>query len=196
MAENHISCVIVVARQFVRSSFAFLCCAAVLLCGCGMRKKPAVLWSTAVLVRPVVPPRSSPAIDPAVDPDPELHLELPPASSGLVMAPTVPPRPRGVAPLSARNDPDRPTAPVIAPQLTPEETASAEQETNAGLSIAEKNLAFTRGKSLTAAQSDLASKIKEFITEAREAARSDDWTQARSLANKAKVLSEELVALR
>ena len=81
---------------------------------------------------------------------------------------------------------------MIAPQLTPQETAVAQQETNQILNIAEKNLARTRGKSLNAAQSDLASKVRSFLKDAREAAQGGDWGRARSLAKKAQVLSEEL----
>jgi hypothetical protein len=49
-----------------------------------------------------------------------------------------------------------------------------------------------RGKNLNAAQSDLASKIRGFIKDAREAAQIADWSRARSLAKKAQVLSEGL----
>lgn len=83
---------------------------------------------------------------------------------------------------------------MIAPQLTPRESATAQQETNQSLSIAEKNLLATRGKDLNPTQSDLVSKIKGFLKDAREAAQAGDWTQARSLAKKAQVLSEELAA--
>jgi hypothetical protein len=83
---------------------------------------------------------------------------------------------------------------MISPQLTAQETAAAQQETNQSLTIAEKNLAATRGKRLNAAQSDLASKIRGFLKDAREAAGSGDWSHARSLAKKAQVLSEELAS--
>jgi hypothetical protein len=81
---------------------------------------------------------------------------------------------------------------MIAPQLTPQESAVAQQQTNQSLSIAEKNLQFAHGKNLNAAQSDLVSKIRGFIKDAREAAQIADWSRARSLAKKAQVLSEEL----
>jgi hypothetical protein len=198
MAENAVYCNTAMPRHSVGRSFAFLCCTVALLAGCSIRKKPAIAWGTAVLVRPVVPPRSSPATDPAEDPAPELRIEPSPASPGLVTVPSVPPRPRSAMPSSARNDAEKPDAPapVIAPQLTAEETSSAQQETNASLSIAEKNLALTQGKRFSAAQADLVSKVKGFIANAREAARINDWTQARSLAKKAQVLSEELLASR
>jgi ribosome-binding protein aMBF1 (putative translation factor) len=81
---------------------------------------------------------------------------------------------------------------MIAPQLTPQESAVAQQQTNQSLSIAEKNLESARGKNLNAAQSDLVSKIRGFIKDAREAAQIADWSRARSLAKKAQVLSEGL----
>jgi hypothetical protein len=68
----------------------------------------------------------------------------------------------------------------------------AQQQTNQSLVIAEKNLGSARGKNLNAAQSDLVSKIKGFIKDARAAAQVTDWSRARSLAKKAQVLSEEL----
>jgi hypothetical protein len=59
--------------------------------------------------------------------------------------------------------------------------------------VAERNLAAAAGKSLNAMQSDVASKVRSFISDAREAGRAGDWVRARDLAKKAQVLSEELV---
>jgi hypothetical protein len=81
---------------------------------------------------------------------------------------------------------------MIAPQQTPQESAVAQQQTKQSLSIAERNLESARGKNLNAAQSDLVSKIKGFIKDAREAGQIADWSRARSLAKKAQVLAEEL----
>ena len=81
---------------------------------------------------------------------------------------------------------------MIAPQLSPAETTIAQQQTNQSLARAERNLAVTKGESLNEAQSDLVSKIRGFVKDAREAAQIGDWSRARSLAKKAQVLSEEL----
>jgi len=81
---------------------------------------------------------------------------------------------------------------MIAPELTPQESAVAQQQTSQSLGIAEKNLESARGKNLNAAQADLVSKIRGFIKDAREAAQITDWSRARGLAKKAQVLSEEL----
>ena len=112
---------------------------------------------------------------------------------------SAPPRPKvNSSPAPAANAPatdaeKAPEAPTIAVQLSKEEFAAAQQETNQSLDIAEKNLASTRNKRLNAAQSDLVSKIKGFLKDAREAAQAGDWARARNLAKKAQVLSEELV---
>jgi hypothetical protein len=77
--------------------------------------------------------------------------------------------------------------------LSAQESNSLQRETAQSLLAAERNLAATAGKSLNATQSDLASKVRSFISDAREAGRAGDWARARDLAKKAQVLSEELV---
>jgi hypothetical protein len=62
------------------------------------------------------------------------------------------------------------------------------------LSVAERNIGSARGKTLNATQQDLASKVRSFMAEAREAANSGDWTRARNAAKKAEVLSQELAS--
>ncbi len=73
-----------------------------------------------------------------------------------------------------------------------QESSTFRQETNQSLNNAERNLSTTNGKPLNAVQADLASKVRGFIADAREAARSGDWARARNLAKKAQALSEEL----
>jgi len=83
---------------------------------------------------------------------------------------------------------------MITPQLTPQESVLARQQTNQSLRIAERNLESARRKNRSATQSDLVTKSRGFIQDAREAAQIADWSRARSLANKAQVLSEELAS--
>jgi hypothetical protein len=160
-----------------------------------MRKRPNIPWATAVQVRPV-PQAHSFGEDVVEDPLPELRFELPPLPSRLIFARTGPPRPRGSTPVSANtgNDAEKSEAPTIAPQLTSQESAVAEQQTNQSLRIAENNLQSAHGKNLTATQMDLVSKIRGFIKDAQEAAKISDWSRARSLAKKAQVLSKELAS--
>ena len=83
---------------------------------------------------------------------------------------------------------------MIAPQMSDAEASAARQQMTSSISEAEKNLARSQGKTLNATQSDLATKIKQFIGDAQSASREGDWTRARSLATKAQVLSEELAS--
>jgi hypothetical protein len=172
-----------------------LCCATLSLAGCAMKKRPNIPWATAVQVKPVMQTHNAGTGGIAEDLGPELRVELPSFPGHLIPVRTAPPRPRVGTPATSGlgNDSEKLEAPLIAPQLTPQESAVAQQQTNQSLSLAEKNLASARGKNLNAAQSDLVSKIRGFIKDAREAAQVTDWSRARSLANKAQLLSEELV---
>jgi hypothetical protein len=139
-------------------------------------------------------PRTAEASSVPDDPLPGMQFELPPLPDHMITVRTSPPRPHINAPPSAAtgNDAEKLEAPTIALQVTPQESAVAQQQTKQSLGIAEKNLESARGKNLNAAQSDLVSKIRGFIKDAREAAQITDWSRARSLAKKAQVLSEEL----
>ena len=117
----------------------------------------------------------------------------PPPSPIVTVAPPSPAHARVTTSVSAGGgSAGKPEVPVIAPQVTLEESATAKEQTIQSLNIAEKNLAATRGKNLNPAQTDLASKVRSFVSDARDAARSSDWVRARDLAKKAQVLSEEL----
>ena len=178
-------------QSFVRGSIFLVCWAALVSNGCAIKKRPNIPWATAVQVKPVAQASAAAATNPDEDPLPELRLELPPFPGRLGAARTGPPRPHnGAGGAGAGNESGK--APLIAPQITPQESAVAPRQTIESLSIAEKNLGLAQGKNLSAAQSDLVSKIKGYIKDAREAAKISDWSQARSLAKKAQVLSEEL----
>jgi hypothetical protein len=174
------------------------CCAllfastVVFLGGCTAAKtRPAIRWQTASIVHPILP-APQPADESTL---PEVSsipaLELPPPRIAFLPAHSVPPRPRVPAQPSA-NASTKNDGPLIVPQLTAEESASAQQETNASLIVAEKNLAAISGKTLNSAQIDMSNKVKSFMNDAREAARLGDWTRARGLAKKAQVISDEL----
>jgi len=173
-------------------------CAALLISGCAERKPTPVSWRGAGLSKPIVPvtvtaPKPRPLPDESVDPVPELQLELPPPPP-LLAVHTAPARPRVAPAPVAENNADKPEAPVIAPQMSDAEAAAARQQMTSSITEAEKNLARSQGRTLNATQSDLATKIKQFIGDAQSASREGDWTRARSLATKAQVLSEELAS--
>jgi hypothetical protein len=196
MTENPVRPLMVLPRCSARSLIVLLCCAAGVSGGCSVRKRPSIPWAAAVQVRPVTPAQTAEANNVPEDALPELRLELPASPNHLIIVRSAPPPPRarvGTPPSAAAgNDTEKLESPMLAPPITPQESAVAQQQANQSLSIAEKNLALTRGKNMNAAQADLVSKIRSFIKDAREAAQSADWSRARSLAKKAQVLSEEL----
>jgi len=171
-------------------AFVALGCAAIVLGGCAVQKKPAIPWRTAVLVRPLAPQKPASADEPAEIPD--LRLEIPPPDPIFVPR-TSPARPRTFAPPPNREaQTERPQMPLIVPELSAQESGQLQQETQQYLSDAERNLSAASRKALNAAQTDLASKVRGFIADAREAGKVGDWSRARDLAKKAQVLSEEL----
>ena len=194
MTENPAWSLMVLPRCSARLVVVLLCCAALVSGGCSMRKRPSIPWATAVQVRPVTPVQAPEANSVPENVLPELRLELPASLSRLIIARSAPPRPIVKTPPSAGsgNDTEKLESPMLAPPITPQESVVAQQQANQSLSIAEKNLALARGKNLNATQSDLVSKIRGFVKDAREAAQGADWSRARSLAKKAQVLSEEL----
>src|ERR1700719_2672553 len=186
------------SRNHACAVLVFCLCALQFIFGCAEHKNPTGCGRGAGLARPIVPatinaPKPRPLPDESVDPVPELQLELPPPPP-LLAVHTAPARPRVAPAPAAENTAERPEAPVIAPQMSDAEASAARQQMTSSISEAEKNLARSRGRTLNATQSDLATKIKQFIGDAQSASREGDWTRARSLATKAQVLSEELAS--
>ena len=125
---------------------------------------------------------------------PDLAISIPPPNLSVSFGRTVPARPRIPAGTTADLTPEAPVeAPVIAPQLSENESAAARQQTRESIAAAERNLARVGTRELTPLQADLAAKVRGFLKNAREAAGSGDWVGAHNLAEKAQLLSEELV---
>jgi len=184
---------IAVMQRNTRIFLGALGSAAILLGGCAARRTPAIPWTTAVLVKPIAPQHPA-APGELTDPVPDLRLEIPPPPAPLAGAPSAPERPRIAVPSpTTRIEPTRrlPT-PDIVPDLTSQQSASLQLKTEESLNSAEHNLAVASGRTLNATQSDLASKVRSFISDAREAGRAGDWARASDLAQKAQVLSEQL----
>jgi hypothetical protein len=165
-----------------------------LMTGCAMRQPKAkpFPWSTFAYARPLAPKTVS-QIDEGDDPLEDVTLDVAPPPSSLTIARINPARPRLPVSNPSQNDTgSKPDVPQIAPQLTPAETSADQQQTSQSLSVADRNLGAAAGKTLNAMQQDLASKIRSFMAEAREALNNSDWTRARNAAKKAEVLSQEL----
>jgi hypothetical protein len=108
-------------------------------------------------------------------------------------APLTPPEPEAAAtePVSPKPEPPR-----ISPRYSPQQQAEFRRKANEAIAVAERNLQSMNGRVMSAAQTDLAEKVRGFLAQAREAMQAGDWFRAENLASKARVLSEELVASR
>jgi hypothetical protein len=98
------------------------------------------------------------------------------------------------APEPAADQPAHPAAPQILPQLSASDLEAYQRKTNEDLGVADQNLHQADGKQLSAAQKDLVEKISSFLEQSRDAIKSGDWTRAQNLAQKARLLSSELVS--
>jgi hypothetical protein len=181
-------------RGCLQSGALVLCASAMALSGCAGRKVIAGTfpWSASAHMRPRSPEVQHTQLDDGSDSIPDLHLQVAPPPSTLVLARSAPARPRVPASAPQNEVPVKTNVPQLAPQLSAAEASAAQQQTNQSLGIAEKNIGASEGKTLNAAQQDLASKVRSFVAEAREAARTGDWIRARNAAKKAEVLSQEL----
>jgi hypothetical protein len=90
-------------------------------------------------------------------------------------------------------EPMKAEAPQISPQLSPEERSRAQASAGENMRIAQQNLDSANGKKLSANQQDMADKIRGFLKQAQDAITASDWNRASSLAEKARLLSDELV---
>ena len=100
----------------------------------------------------------------------------------------------GQAPADTAAEPAHPAAPLISPQLSPGDQATYQRKTGEDTRVAEKNLQEAGGKQLSAAQQDLVEKIRSFLAQSRDASKDGDWVRAQNLAQKARLLSAELIA--
>jgi outer membrane biosynthesis protein TonB len=169
----------------------FLCTISFAGAGCHKRTvQAAPPVSTPAPPTDTAPP---PTTEPKPTPPPETPPTPTPQPPSLVVPP---PKPAPVKPHPAPVEPPptpKPEPPQISPQLTPAEQAEAERLTKKDIDTAENNLQVAYGKLLNATQHDLVEKIRGFLGQSREAIRASDWVRAKNLAQKARVLSVELV---
>jgi len=167
-----------------------MCACAVCACGCATRRtavKPVVDF--VATVRPVMPAATSTELESA--PDIPVGVQEPPEIGAERLQP---PKPHVAAPEPAESSrAGKHPEPTIAPEVATEELTEAKAETQRNLDVAERNLLLAQGKKLNATQEDLASKVRGFADNAREAMRSGDWVRAKNLSSKAELLAEQLV---
>ena len=185
------------------------------LCLCGLCFSAVGCNHTSVKAAPPVAAAPAPSaadskpitnIAPDTDATPPVEaVAPPPAPAATAAAPlpvepahTKPPPPPHRQPSEASADtqaeqPARTPPPQISPQLSPGDQASLQHKTDEAAGIAQKNLQQANGKLLNAAQHDLVEKIRSFLAQADEAGKGGDWSRAQTLAQKARLLSVELV---
>jgi hypothetical protein len=151
----------------------------------------------AVVAKPVPPRRQQIAIPPPPDVRPAEpgDLELAYVTPSLPAPPpdhsshTTPPAHRAPAEPASR-----PAPPQISPQISSADRAAFEHRTNDSINEAEKNLKQAGAHQLSSSQQEMVEKIQGFIAQAREALQASDHTRAQNLAQKAQLLSVELVS--
>jgi hypothetical protein len=140
---------------------------------------------------------AAPPTEPEIPPSaPVSSSATPPSPSKLQSKPAPPPHKSSTEPAAeppAEAASSRPPAPQISPQFSPAEQANFERRTNEDIAVAQKNLEQAKGKQLSAAQQDLFEKIRSFVAQSGEAGKAGDLARAQNLAQKARLLSDELV---
>jgi hypothetical protein len=180
-----------------------VCAISIGAAGCEDKKVHAAAPVAAAPTPAVTERPMSVAPDTDATPPPEI-VAAPPALPTTAALPTAPvnvppPKPapaRKPAETSAESEteqPAHPQAPQITPQLSPTDQAAYQRKTVEDTAEAEKNLQQTSGKQLNAAQSDLVGKIRSFLSQSRDASKEGDWVRAQNLAQKARLLSGELI---
>jgi len=140
---------------------------------------------------------------PPTGPAPDVHETPPsggtpstPAPLNTTTTPPPPPpahKPKKPEPATDQTEPARQDAPQISPQLSPGDQAAYERKTNDDIAVAQRNLQQAGGHPLSASQQDIAEKVRSFVDQSHEASKAGDWTRAQNLAEKARLLSVELV---
>ncbi|HLJ22939.1 MAG TPA: hypothetical protein VKT71_02450 [Candidatus Acidoferrales bacterium] len=173
---------------------ALLCAAAAGLSGCASKHivraaPPSVSTPPPEVTSPMPVPEAPPPVTTTEEPAPEVPSPVPPPVPA-----KRPPAPKRPAPAeTAESTPAKPAPPQISPQLSARDLQATKDSTTSNITTAEQNLQMANGKQLNPAQRDLTEKIKGFLGQSHEAIMSDDWIRAQSLAEKARVLSAELV---
>jgi hypothetical protein len=179
--------------ETTKKTLALLCVMAVGFGGCFTRKTPAKpVVNFIAVVHPIVPPTTQASLESP----PDLEVQALPAPPEEIAPARLPPaRPHVAAPVvSETGKPEKTVVPTITPEVDTEQMKAAQAETERSLERAEKNLAIAQGRKLSPLQEDLASKVRGFADNAREAMQAGDWVKAKNFSTKAEVLAEQLAA--
>ncbi len=186
---------------------ALMCVCAFSLLGCSEKSvkaanpAPAPPAPTVADSKPItnVAPDTT-ALPPVADATPPVTNTPPPATALPVTPvhtkPVPPPRKPAPEPATetASEQSSKPAPPQILPQLSAGDQLAYQRQTEEDIKAAESNLQQASGKQLSAAQSDLVQKIQSFLSDSRAASKEGDWSRAQQLSQKARRVSDELVA--
>jgi hypothetical protein len=179
--------------------------APLLLAGCDEKKVVAAVPAAAPVapdVRPMTiapdtdatPPLEAAAVAPSL---PAPSVTTPPSSAITTTQVAPPPRRPTTAPSPSEtadaDSAEKPQPPRIVLEISPGDQAAAQHRVDDDSAIAAKNLQTISGRQLNAAQQDLADKVRSFLAQSTDAGKGGDWTRAQNLAQKARVLSIELI---
>ncbi|MHB8524691.1 MAG: hypothetical protein ACYDD2_00830 [Candidatus Acidiferrales bacterium] len=165
---------------------------ALLSTGC-LRHKVRAAAPIAVPLEPPSPVvTSEPAKSPAAVPAPSAPGPKNPEPS--TPPPDLTPKPGTLRrPVTAAPEAPRPAAPQISPQISSSDQAQLTKQTQQYIGDAQQNLHRAGGRQLNPSQRDMVDKIRGFLGQAQDAIRTSDWSRAKNLAEKADLLSLELV---
>jgi hypothetical protein len=180
----------VIATRSRKQWLALVCACVAGTGGCYTRRTPVKpVVDFVAPVRPMVPRPNQTVLQ-----APPRLVSAPPEAPEITQDNPQPAKPHVAAPVAQEPTETEKPVPTIAPEVTTEEMTAAKTATQQSLDIAEKGLSLAQGKRLNATQADLASKVRGFADNAREAMRSGDWDRAKNLAKKAELLSQQLTA--
>jgi hypothetical protein len=183
-------------RLRTQIAWLLICWSAPILVGCGRNIVRAASPSVVTPPPPAEPSPSVGASEPAAEsiPAPEMPQPAPELAPSPAIEPE-PPRPRPAP--AAAPEPSQPSPAVAPPQITPVLTEADQQRLTRlatdQIRVAERNLQTATGRRLNSLQDDLYQKVQGFLSQAHEAIRANDWVRAQNLAEKAQVLSSELI---
>jgi hypothetical protein len=171
-----------------------LCAASLAFVGCGNKHvvaaAPPSVSEPPPEEKPVEPPPAPVPVPVAEAPVPEPIPEPVPVPA---KKPVARPRPAPADPAASAPAQPKPAPPQISPALSEAGLNAAKSSTTSNLMLATKSLDTAKTKTLNDAQKDLVDKINGFVAQAHEAILAEDWTRAQNLAEKARVLGDELV---
>lgn len=134
---------------------------------------------------------------PATPAPPQIAEDLTPpdlADLPIMRMPSAPPRPP--AERSAEHEPQLPDhvqPPQIVPQISASEQQNYQRQTSSDVSAAQQNLAQAEQRSLNPQQRDLRDKVRSFLKQSEDAGKAGDWVAAQNFAQKAHLLSDQLL---